>query len=106
MRSESVIVLAPGFKLLPGVGQIEEQVRIQTFVAQAAVEALDKAVFRRPAWPDEVELHAILIRPNVHHPAAKLGAVVDRDRDRQAAARGQDVEAGDDLLPSQRQIRP
>lgn len=34
---------------------------VQAFVAQAAVEAFDVAVFNRAAGPDEVQLHAVAV---------------------------------------------
>lgn len=103
---ESVIVLAPRFKLLAGVSKIEEQVGVQAFVAQTAVEALDKAVLCRLARPDEIQLHARLMGPGIHCPAAKLRAVVHGDGLRHAADPGESLQAGDDLDAAQRDIGP
>lgn len=93
MRSESVIVLTPSFNLLLGVGQVEEQTRIQALVAEPAVEALDEAVLDRPPRANEVQLHAVLVSPDIHSAAAKLRTVIDRDRVRQAAALGEALQA-------------
>lgn len=91
---------------VPGVGEVEEHVDIEAFVAESLVEALNEAVLGRPAWPDEVQLHAVLVRPDVHGTAAELRAVVQGDGQWQSAAGGQDVEAGDHLGAGEREIGP
>jgi len=71
MRSESVIVLAPDFTLLPCILEVEEDVTVQALVAQAAIEALNKGVLGQPAWPDEVQLHLMLVSLGIPAPGCK-----------------------------------
>ena len=84
---------------------MEEDLPIQTFVPQPAVEALDVAVLNRPAWPDEVELHASLVGPGVHGLACEFAAIVRSDRLRHAAGCHQMLHSLDDFLASLRTIR-
>jgi hypothetical protein len=52
---------------------------VQAFIAQPSVERFDVAVFHRFAWPDEVELHAVLICPYIHGLAREFSAIVHRE---------------------------
>lgn len=93
MRSESIIVLAPCFKLPARIFQVEEQTRIEALVSEPAIEVFDEAVLARFARTDEVELHVVLVGLGIDGSAAKLGAAVHGDRLRQPADRGQSFEA-------------
>jgi len=64
-------------QLLSSIFQRKEKLRVQTFIAQLPVEALDESILHRPSWPDELQPHAILIGPDVEGAAAKL-APIDR----------------------------
>lgn len=85
MRSVSVVVLPPSFKLFPHILHGEEEVVIETFVSQPPVEALDKIVLHGLDRSDEVELHLVFIRPGIHGLAIELGAIINGDRLRQSA---------------------
>ena len=43
----SVVFLSPSFDLPPRISQIHEPVRVQAFVSEASVEALNMAVLHR-----------------------------------------------------------
>ena len=58
VRTFLVVVATPAFQFFARVGEMEEDLTVQTFVPQPAVEALDVPVLHRPAPPDEVQLHA------------------------------------------------
>jgi len=75
-----VVVLSPQRQLMASVGHTEEDLHVQALVAQSAVEALDVAVLDRSFWPDEVQVHRILIRPQICGLAGKslpLSTVMD-----------------------------
>src|SRR5208337_1185791 len=97
VRTDLVVVLPPALELVARVGNAEEDLYVQTLVTQPAVERLDVSVLGRPARPDKVQLNSVLVCPYVHRLALKLGAIVDRDRDRRAAL-------GDDLRQRQRNL--
>jgi len=65
MRSNSIVVDAPSFDLLPRVDEIQKSLLIKTLFAQTAVERLDERVVRWLAWPREVQRHAVKIRPEI-----------------------------------------
>ena len=46
MGAVVVVVVAPGGDEFAGMAEAREEVFVQAFVAEAAVEALDEAVFR------------------------------------------------------------
>src|ERR1700722_12638220 len=79
MRSTLVIIPPPFLQLFPCLRKGKKQLRVQTFIAQLPLEALDEPIVHRPTWPDEVEPYSVLIRPRVQHPAAKLTPMVHRD---------------------------
>jgi len=83
----SLVIIPPRLlNLDPGVGEVEEPVRRETFVPQLAVKALDVRVFYRLAWVDEEELDPATIDPRVECPARELAPIVADQRGGQAAA--------------------
>ena len=80
VRSMVVVVAPPEVQLPACIGQVEEHLYVQAFVAQSPVEALDVAVLDRPAWTDEVQVHTVPIGPVVQCFTGELGAVVHSDR--------------------------
>lgn len=60
-----VVVLLPALKLLPCVGQGEEDLHVQAFVPQLAVEAFDLTVLDRSSRPDAVQVDAVGIGPEI-----------------------------------------
>lgn len=55
VRSVMVVIRPPSFDLALRILDRQELVRVQTFIAQLAVEGFDKAVFDRLSASDEVE---------------------------------------------------
>jgi len=58
MRTLLVVIEPPGFDFSSCVRQTGKPVRIQAFIAQATVEALDISVLHRLARLDELQPHA------------------------------------------------
>jgi hypothetical protein len=54
MRSHLVIVCAPPLELLAHIGDVEEDLHVQAFIAQPAIKRFYVAVLDRSAWADEV----------------------------------------------------
>src|SRR5215469_15957230 len=55
MRTLLVVIESPSFDFSSGVGQTGKPVRIQAFIAQSTVEALDIGVLHRFARLDELQ---------------------------------------------------
>lgn len=79
MRSVGVVVDPPVLDDLTGLVEVGEQVFVEALVAQATVEALNKAVLHRFARRDVVPLDAKLLLPGQHRVRRELGAVVADD---------------------------
>ena len=58
-----IVVLPPGLHDLARIGQAQEPVLVEAFVAQPAVEALAVGVLDRLARVDEVQRDRVLVRP-------------------------------------------
>ncbi len=59
--------------------------RVQALVAQRSVEGLDEAVVGRFTQPGEVDSHLVMVRPQIHQPAAEFAAIVgEPDSERRA----------------------
>ena len=74
MRPDVVEVVTPKGQLAAGVGQVVEDLVIQAFVAQAAIEGLDVAVLLRLARVDVMPFDAVLVSPLQDGLAGELGA--------------------------------
>ena len=83
MGSIGVVLDPPVLDDPPGLGDGDEPVLVEAFVVEPPVEALDVGILDRFAGPDELEPHAVLVRPNVQSLASELGSVVDDVRLRQ-----------------------
>ena len=90
MRPDGVVVEPPFGQRRPGMGERGEQGLVQQFVAQAAVEALDKSILLRLAW-GEVVPNTALLRPVQDRVRGQLSAVVGN-------ADGRLATAGDDSI--------
>ena len=84
MRSYLVIVSTPTLKLLPGIRQRQEPVRVQAFGAQSVIERLDERIVGRLARSREVEQDVVLVRPQIQVARYELTALVDADHARVA----------------------
>ena len=99
-----VVIMAPQGQLATGIGQGKKDFHVQALIAQPAVEALDIAVFDRLARTDEVQVHSVVIGPQIHRLTCELGSVIDGDRLRRASQSNDWVERRSDLLSAQRGI--
>ena len=52
-----------------------EQMCVESFISEPPVEALDEAIFHRPAWSNEFELYSFAIGPAIDRLRAKLRTV-------------------------------
>ena len=75
MRSVGVVVDPPCFDDPAGLVEVAEQVLVEAFVAQSAVEALDEAILHRFARRDVVPFDAALLLPSQDGVRRELGAV-------------------------------
>jgi hypothetical protein len=87
-----VVIDPPRLDLAPRVFDRQELVDVQAFVAQLAVERLDKAVLRRLSRSDEVERDTASIGPLIQRSRRELRAVIDGDRPRRAVPRNGTIE--------------
>src|SRR5215213_7035953 len=97
-------VVGPSLNDAPGLSQAGEPARVEAFLAEAAVEALDRAVLHRLARVDEEQLHAVLVSPAIEVAAAKFRPVVDRQHVRVAAFGADLVEHANDPGARQRKV--
>ena len=75
MRPDVVVVVSPHGQLAAGINQAVEDLFVEAFVAQTAVERLDVAVLLRFARVDVVPLDLVVVRPFEDGLAGKLGPV-------------------------------
>lgn len=80
VRTFGVVILPPDFQFVTRILNGPEEMQIEAFVAQSAIEGLDQTIFDRPTRPDKVQLHLVAISPGINRPRAKLCAIVHRDR--------------------------
>lgn len=71
-----VVVMAPAGKHPAGVGEAVEDLLIEAFVAEPAIEALDEAVLLRLSGCDIVPGDPSLVLPFQDGPAGQFGPVV------------------------------
>jgi hypothetical protein len=77
MRANRVVVGAPCFDAFACVIKTGERMLIQTFFAQSPIEAFDVRVFDGLARPDELQPHAVFVRPGIERLADEFRSVVD-----------------------------
>lgn len=75
-----IVIVAPGVQECLGVGEVDEAVDVQTLIAQAAVETLDKRVLHGLSGPDEVQGDPTAVGPLVQGVRRELRTVVARGR--------------------------
>src|ERR1700730_6808894 len=75
MRPLVIIVLPPSFDGRPRLGQAEEYMLVQAFVAQAAVKGFDECILHRLARGDVMPVESAK-RPTQHRGAGELAAVI------------------------------
>ena len=73
----AVIILPPRLDEMPGVCQGNENILVQAFIPQLAVETLHPAVIYRFSRSAVFQPNAMLLRPFIQGPLCKLRAVVN-----------------------------
>ena len=79
MRAAVIVVVAPCRNQMAGMAQVWEQVLVQAFIPQAAIEAFHEAVLHRLAWRDVMPFHTAIFLPFEHGVRRQLGAVARRE---------------------------
>ena len=74
MRPNVVVVVAPQSQLLAGIGEAVEDLLVEAFIPEAAVEAFDQPVLLWLSRVDVVPSHAGIARPFEDRRAGELGA--------------------------------
>lgn len=104
MRSNSIVIQAPGFDLGLRILEIDKPVLVETFISELAVEAFDVGILYGPSRPDEVQLNAVLVSPDVKSSAGELGSVIHDDEFWQTVGRHQTIEDSGDALSWKRGV--
>ena len=94
-----VVILSPGFNDLLGAVQTDEDVVVQAFFAEFAIEALDICVLNRVARLNEPELDAVLLSPQVKRLADEFRPVVNGDDIWEATGHGNSIKCPGHPLP-------
>jgi hypothetical protein len=62
MWADVIVVLAPAVEYVLRFDRRCKNVRVQAFIAQPAIEALDEGILHRFARPNELEPHVVRVR--------------------------------------------
>jgi len=73
--SHVVVVIPPFEELCLRLLQCCEPLDVEAFVAESAVETLDKPVLHGPSRADEAELHTCFYRPHLHGTPGEFGSL-------------------------------
>ena len=85
MRTTIIVFLSPGPDQLFCLSKSFEPVHVEAFIAKGPVERFHEGVICRLARAGEVDLHTILVSPQVHCLPAELTAVVTEQQLRRSA---------------------
>src|SRR6266404_8292090 len=99
-----VVVVPPVFNRELRLRHRNKPMRVQTLIAQAAVEAFYKRVLRWLPRLDEGQRDAASIRPGIEHPTRKLRPVVHHNRGRESTAARELGEDFGDTTPRERAV--
>src|SRR5215212_648313 len=88
MRAPVVVVQPPRLDSAPGIGEADEPMAIETFVAQPSLKTLDEGVLDGLTRLDEVQPYPSFIRPPIDGFACQLRSVVQHNLVRHAALSG------------------
>ncbi len=99
-----VVVDPPVLNDLLRLCEAGEPMPAQALLTEASVEAFHVCVLRRLARVDEVELHAVIVRPLVHSPSAQFRAITPSDI-WIATFPCDPLQQVNDPLPRQREVR-
>ena len=83
VRTFVVVAVHPFVRKVADFVERTEEVCIEDFGAEAAVEAFDIAVLHGTAWLNELEVDVVDVAPSVQFGGDELRAVIDQDLGRQ-----------------------
>ena len=75
MRAALIVLVSPGFDLVPCLRDRIEPMDVEAFVSKGSVECLDEGIVGRLAGPAEVDPHSVMIGPEIDNVAGKFAAV-------------------------------
>jgi hypothetical protein len=84
MWAFAIVCDPPLFDLAPRVIERDEDVFVETFLAQPRVETLDVRVLDRLTPFDKLQMYAMIMGPLVEGLAAKFRAIISLNHDREA----------------------
>ena len=61
-----IVIMAPGLEHALRFDRRREDMRVEAFVAEPAIEAFDERILNRAARSNELETDVVRIRPRVH----------------------------------------
>lgn len=76
MGAGRIVVLSPVFDQASGFSQIAEQVFVEAFIAQLAVEAFDKGVLGGFTWRNVMPFNTCLLAPLQNRMGGHFSAVI------------------------------
>jgi hypothetical protein len=65
MRPVLIVIDSPRFNLLSGIVERHKDIRVQTLISKPAVETLNHRILLGCARPNEVQLDAMVVCPDV-----------------------------------------
>src|SRR6185369_294609 len=86
-----VVILSPSFNDLLGTVQVDENIVVQAFIAEFAVEALNVCVLNWFAGLNEPEFDAVLVSPQIKRLADEFRPVINGDYIRQPSDHGNSI---------------
>jgi len=93
-----LIILPPRFDLIPGIGQGQQPILVQTLSSESAVERLDERIIGGLAGPAEVQFNLVEAGPLIHGLRNELTTVIDLNCPRSASALEQATRHGDNVV--------
>lgn len=79
VRAAVIIIVPPRFDDRLSIGERDELMNVQAFIAEAAVERLDDDILHGFPGPNEVELHTSAVRPILQCARLEFGPMIDGD---------------------------
>lgn len=78
MRATDIIIVPPRLDQASGLRDRPEPVYIQALVPERSVEGFYIRIIGRSSRPGEVQLHVMMVGPQINDPSRKLGAIVGK----------------------------
>ena len=104
MRALAVVVDAPFFDFDASTSERRETRLRKTLVAEVAIERLDVGILSRLPGLDEIQLHAVRVRPLLERYRNEFRPVIDAKALRKSVKPNQFIEDSDDAGRGQRRV--